>query len=399
MSGAAVAERVLLLGVTLAACRTAIAQATLTLDTRATTVKYDGFDRSHGFSVAPSFRWERRSAFVSASADFARFGGGASAFGEVLGSWFSGPWRDGTMRLEVGGTASTSAYRNAVRNTFLLAHGRVHLSNDDRGGWLGGGTGYLSHTSAYGTMASADAGAWTRIASAMLSLHVAAAHFPRANPVVPPDLSPVLGDNATALLGWSSSGGYETRTDATASLHVPFARAELEALAGTRLAGHTGSHRQWGSIAGSYWLTRNVAVVARAGTYPSRIERGFPSASFASLALRLASRPRSERFVFVAPRSRATSLNVRWQGPDTATLRVTAPGASRVELRGDFTDWRPVPMSQTGANVWEITLPLTPGSYRATLRIDGSVWAPPPGTQGLEDEFGEFVGIIVIGEP
>ncbi len=140
-------------------------------------------------------------------------------------------------------------------------------------------------------------------------------------------------------------------------------------------------------------------MVGRAGTFPSRIERGYPSAKFASVAVRLTSRSRSSsRFAFVAPKSTATAFDVRWQSGETATLRVTAPGARRVELRADFTDWRSMPMLRTEDGGWEITLALAPGSYRATLRIDGGAWAPPPGTQGMADEFGEYVGIVVIPE-
>ncbi|MBC7791504.1 MAG: hypothetical protein H7Z74_16275 [Anaerolineae bacterium] len=233
----------------------------------------------------------------------------------------------------------------------------------------------------------------------MLSGSITASRFPRANPVVPLDLQPLAENFAQALLGWRDSERYETTTDLNASFHIPVSRAELDAVAGTRLAGHWGARRQWVSVAGSFWLTRRIAVVGRAGTYPSRVERGYPSASFASVAFRLTSRPRSStRFAFVAPRSTAISLDVRWQGADTATLRVTAPGARRVELRADFTDWRSVQMSRNETGGWEVTLPLVPGSYRATLRIDGGGWAPPPGTQGIADEFGEFVGIVVIPE-
>ncbi len=390
----------LMLAAALAGGGVARAQATFALDAGGTSVKYDGFDRSNGLSLSPSFSVERGNAFLSASGDFARFGGagGTSALGEIAGSWFSQPRRDGALRLEIGGTASTSAYRSAIRNTFLAAHTRAHLSSGPRGVWLSAGAGYLSHTNTFGSMVSADAGAWTRISAGMLSAILTASRFPMANPVVPLELDPLVTNDAAALLGWSGPGRYETTSDLTASFNVPVGRAELDVMAGTRLAGHWGARRQWGSVAGSFWLTRRIALVGRAGTYPSRIERGYPSASFASVALKLTSRPRPTRFAFVAPRSAATAFDVQWQGTDTATLRVTAPFARRVELRADFTDWRSLAMSRADAGVWEITLALAPGSYRATLRIDGSAWAPPPGTQGVADEFGEFVGIVVIPE-
>lgn len=391
----------LVLTVVLAGGSVARAQTTLALDAGGTSVKYDGFERSNGMSISPSLRFDRANAYLSAHGDFARFGGtgGTSALGEIAGSWLSQPRRDGTLRLEVGGTASTSAYRSAIRNSFLAAHARAHLSSDRRGGWVSAGTGYLSHTSTSGKMVSADAGVWTRFSSAMLSAIVTTSRFPRANPVVPLQLEPLAGSDAAALLGFSASGGYETTTDLTASFNVPIRRTEVDAIAGTRLAGHWGARRQWASVAGSFWLTQRIAVVGRAGTFPSRIERGYPSAKFASVAVRLTSRSRSSsRFAFVAPKSTATAFDVRWQSGETATLRVTAPGARRVEVRADFTDWRSMPMLRAEDGGWEITLALAPGSYRATLRIDGGAWAPPPGTQGMADEFGEFVGIVVIPE-
>jgi 1,4-alpha-glucan branching enzyme len=75
---------------------------------------------------------------------------------------------------------------------------------------------------------------------------------------------------------------------------------------------------------------------------------------------------------------------------------VRAPGAGRVELVGDFTDWDPLALQRTRGDTWEITLPLASGTHRLNVRVDGGEWGVPPGISAAPDEFGGVVGLLLI---
>jgi 1,4-alpha-glucan branching enzyme len=81
---------------------------------------------------------------------------------------------------------------------------------------------------------------------------------------------------------------------------------------------------------------------------------------------------------------------------DAVTVRVKAPGASVVEINGDFTNWTPVQLVPVGDGSWRSTLPLKRGKYQMNLRINGGAWIVPPGLLSIVDEFGGTVGLLVI---
>jgi len=78
------------------------------------------------------------------------------------------------------------------------------------------------------------------------------------------------------------------------------------------------------------------------------------------------------------------------------TLRVRVPGATSVELMGDFTDWIPVQLAQVAPAVWEVTLAVPSGVHRVNLRLNGGPWSAPGGARLERTEFGGVVGIVVV---
>jgi 1,4-alpha-glucan branching enzyme len=76
-------------------------------------------------------------------------------------------------------------------------------------------------------------------------------------------------------------------------------------------------------------------------------------------------------------------------------LRVRAPGARRVEVMGDFTDWEAVELSPAG-ELFERAIPITSGTHRLLLRIDGGEWIPAANTPGVDDDLGGRVGLLVV---
>jgi len=75
---------------------------------------------------------------------------------------------------------------------------------------------------------------------------------------------------------------------------------------------------------------------------------------------------------------------------------LSAPLAQSVDLSGDFTNWKPLPLVRGAGGAWTITLPLTDGTHRVNVRIDGGNWIVPPGLTTMTDDFAGEVGLLVI---
>src|SRR5439155_13495028 len=69
-------------------------------------------------------------------------------------------------------------------------------------------------------------------------------------------------------------------------------------------------------------------------------------------------------------------------------LALRADDASRVEVAGDFDDWKPVPAQRADNGVWFVDLRIPPGHYRYAFRVNGQRWTVPEGSAAVKDEFG-----------
>jgi 1,4-alpha-glucan branching enzyme len=53
-------------------------------------------------------------------------------------------------------------------------------------------------------------------------------------------------------------------------------------------------------------------------------------------------------------------------------FEITAPGAKRVTLSGDFNNWKSMPLSDAdGDGRWTVSLTLAPGRYLYAFAVDG----------------------------
>lgn len=84
--------------------------------------------------------------------------------------------------------------------------------------------------------------------------------------------------------------------------------------------------------------------------------------------------------------------------PDGApVLVVSAPGARTVEVRGDFTDWRTIPMRPDAPGEW--ATPVRAGVLRFNIRLDGGDWIVPDGVAAVPDEFSDSpVAIVIVAD-
>jgi hypothetical protein len=154
----------------------------------------------------------------------------------------------------------------------------------------------------------------------------------------------------------------------------------------------------WGRVAATMQINPRVSLTAGAGTVPAL--RPAPSAQrlsrFATLGIRLSPAVILRRPLPHGVRTSASAFVVRQSSPGSYLLTVRAPSARTVEVSGDFTGWSPVALRETAPDVWEVTVPLTPGTHRVNLRVDGDSWTAPPGLPTVDDEFNGRVGLLVI---
>ena len=308
-------------------------------------------------------------------------GGGWSTQGAVSGAVLT-PAALGPLRAEAIGSAAGSAHRDATRTGRLLGGLRLHAMGAARGAWAGGAVGQLWDGAAWRRTRSAEGGLWASAGSAAV----------------------VVTGTPTEVDGGAE--GVRRYADLEAGLRWAGPRLELGATLGTRsgraLPALGGSDRaRWASASVTAWLSGRLAAVAAGGTYPVDFTQNFPGGRFASLGLRVAVAPRRTTApVVVAPEPPrpvvAPALRVAASAGTRRTLRLRAPGATRVELTGDPTGWVPVPLRPVGDGWWAVALPMAPGAWQVTVRVDGGAWRVPAGLPVVRDEFGGEAGLLVV---
>lgn len=354
-------------------------------------------------TLAAVDRWS-----AQGDASLARFAGG-------LGS----PW-------EFGGTASALRYSGARPATQVGAYGRRHVDRLAWGAWAGASVGRIGRRYWNTPLAAVEGGAWTRRGPLQLSLGLltqrarldsspaydfgdfrggapASAPPPVPTAGVPPrptapenvaargfPIETLVATDATALAAWRGP-----RLELTASVIARHAPAQSSRPLGSAFA----------SVA--WWASPTLALTGSAGTLADDPLRNVPESRFLTLGARW--RPASGAHARRAGRPLAAGAPVA-DTPDASAagtaayavardtsrvLRVRAPGASRVEVRGDATAWRPVALERRGA-YWELALALDPGTQRLLLRVDDGPWAIPGNLPAVEDDFGTKVALIVI---
>ncbi len=92
-------------------------------------------------------------------------------------------------------------------------------------------------------------------------------------------------------------------------------------------------------------------------------------------------------------------VNVRADG--RVEFRFLSPGAGRVQIVGDFTNWatHPIEMTPEPDGWWKISVRLSVGEHRFRYLVDGK-WQTDYAAFGVAaNEFGEFDSIVVVDEP
>lgn len=307
---------------------------------------------------------------------------GLGTYSQLSGWWSASGLADATVILartrflsaEAEGIAGGSQHSDGGRTGQLLGLGRLHLASPARGIWVGGGGGN-TWDGAWRAVVQGDAGAW--IASDASSLAVR--------------LSPTMVDDTIRYADTFLAARHET---------FPWELSvTLGARSGDRIPTLPANRNVWGSVGAVFWMARSAGLVAGAGTYPVDFTQGFPGGRFVTFGLRF----RSGTNAAPAPAARAArgaeavrAFQARRTAGSSHSIRIFAPEARSVELTGDFTEWRAVPLRSDGRGWWTATFAIPNGIHELNVRVNGGDWLVPPGLTSAKDEFGVVTGVLVV---
>jgi hypothetical protein len=328
------------------------------------------------------------------------------------------------VRAEMIGNASRAVDDRSLGTDQVDVQTRVHLRFHDYGGiWVGGGVARPWRVAVFSAADVANAGAWTKVGnpSAKFGTATLTATFTNfaftktasVHDTGSTDLSCATtsstgatdGSPIHAVFAESAVGGACERQsrfgDLEGSMHWEIGAIELNAQMGHRFGDSydvTADSRQWTAASATIWLSDRIAIVGGGGRQPALPLRGLPARTFGMAGLELAYWPLSKSAVPVSlPRAiLVKSFEMRPAAPGMHKIIIHVSGVETVDVMGDFSDWSPLMLSRRGRDLWELSIPLSPGMHQINVRVDGGAWMAPPGMPTTRDSFGGEVGLIAV---
>ncbi|HXI65747.1 MAG TPA: glycogen-binding domain-containing protein [Gemmatimonadales bacterium] len=337
------------------------------VDLAGNTVGYDTAGRITSVSIAPLIEWNKPTVYATLSGVLAAFEASqwtSQGHGDL--SLLFAPARSlRLLRTEVVGSADASVHSSGYRTAGTRGEFRLHVAGGSAGLWIGGtaATGWTSSSTGIATAFGPTVGAWGRRGAW----------------------------NATAV--WTpfrlEGAWYQQGEGRVATSAGP---VDVMGYVGWRLAPTVSRlpTTSWGGGTVTVWFTSQAALVFGGGTYASDLLQGLPRGRYLSGAIRLS---RGRPTVWAGP-SAGRALYARDRGQ--AEFRFGVPGASRVDLAGDWTGWQPVPMQRTPDGRWLLRVSLAPGVHRFNLVVDGERWIVPEGVASIDDGFGGKISLLVV---
>jgi hypothetical protein len=81
-------------------------------------------------------------------------------------------------------------------------------------------------------------------------------------------------------------------------------------------------------------------------------------------------------------------------------FRLDAPQARKVELAGEFTNWKPeLSMTRAEPGIWTVVVPLRPGLHEYVFVVDGERWMADPMAPAIADGFGGLNSRVAVLAP
>ncbi len=152
-----------------------------------------------------------------------------------------------------------------------------------------------------------------------------------------------------------------------------------------------GARGGFGNGSLSIAVNQAAAIELNAGSYPTNHLIGTPAGRYVNLGLSL----RTGRLMPRLPSAEGAPSPLA----GFTRLTIRAPAASRVEIAGDFTNWKAIAAKRASNGVWFADLRIPPGQYRYAFRVDGSAWQVPEGATVVDDDLGGKSAVLVVSTP
>jgi hypothetical protein len=390
----------------LASGRIANAQFTSALDLGTRTVQPNTTTWQNALVISPFARYDHARFSIdgrwTAMHGETRY---ANGFGGLEATYIS-PARAGFQHSVDGYTRRTLLNETLPLNS-MGTDTRLSYRVGNGGVWLGHQMMRDNKSTPFSPIPRVSGGVWRQWGNAVITLGLSSGdglgvtrqetHFVRKFSRAGIDTG-VLALPDTGIMVWDTVNTRDRSNTNAAELAMHWASGRLafRGSVGSRFRTSTMPNENWGQAEATFSVGPDVALVAAGGVQPSSIAYGVPRARFAQLGIRIAPsallRPRLPASV----RPTAAAFEVADGNRGLRTLRIRIPDARTVELSADFTNWKPVSLTSSGADRWETTLRIAPGMHRVAIRVNGDEWTPPPGVTTVPDEFQGTVGVIVI---
>jgi hypothetical protein len=344
----------------------------------------------------------------------------------IVSGTFTSPTVYG-VHAEMIGNASRVLDDRSLGTDQVDVQTRVHMQfRDHVGMWFGGGVARPWRVGVVSSADITDAGAWTKFGSATSALGSATITATMTNF----SFTKVASVHDTGSASLSCASGVASSSAADQSLRAFFSESvgttacerqsrfndletsmhwevgfiELNASTGYRFGDSydvTPDSRRWTTAAATIWLNDRIAIVGGGGRQPALPLRGLPARSYGMAGLEFAPWPISKGAVPVSlPHSvLVKSFEAKAAPAGLQKIIIRVGGVESVEVMGDFSDWGPLVVSRKGRDLWELSIPMSPGSHQINVRVDGGQWMAPPGIPVMHDSFGGDVGLIVVRMP
>jgi hypothetical protein len=409
---------ILFLTVALLAPRGVAAQVASKLEADALVTGKDGELPSNVFRLAPGIRFDRPNIALSArgSAWLSADQQMQVADGLVSGTFIS-PTVYG-VRAELIGNASRAFDDRSLGNDQVDVQTRVHVLFKQRGGvWLGAGVARPWRIAAVSSVDIAGAGAWTKLSNTAtftatftnFTLKKTAARGDSVSSSIACSSRvatlPVNAQSFGEALAIEDATPCERQSrfrDLESAIHWSFGSFELNGQTGYRFGNSSDvdtESRRWASGTMTMWFNDRVAFVAGGGRQPANLARGIPARRFATMGMVLAYWPMSRGSVAVAPLRAplaVKSFEVRPGAEGFQKIIIRVGGVETVDVMGDFSDWQPLTLVRRGRDMWELSIPMSPGAHQINVRTDGGSWFAPPGMPTVKDSYNGEVGLLVV---
>jgi hypothetical protein len=298
--------------------------------------------------------------------------GSASAAGGARTSIARGWLVEGSGELfGVAGSSTRSAGTSSASGRLLRLIGRGGL-------WTGATASLGWRESGSMPAAAAEAGAWWGWPRARLSATFVEQHA-RAQLFAGPERQQPIGTIPVKY------------AEGTVGLHVEGDLASLDVSAGARRDPDAEElFEPVVTLTAAFWRSATRAFTVSVSRQPADFVRGADATRWLALGIRFNEpTPATRRAARLKP-----LVQIGGDGT-TRVLRVRAPGAKRVELMADFTDWEPVVLSVKPSG-FEHPATIDAGTHRILVRIDGGEWRPAANTPAVSDDLGGRVGLLVV---